>query len=41
MGTGTTAVSCEKLGRNWIGFERQSEYIEVANERILNYVENN
>lgn len=40
MGTGTTAVSCEKLGRNWIGFEKESEYIEVANERILDYVEN-
>jgi DNA modification methylase len=41
MGTGTTAVSAKKLDRNFIGFERQSEYIEVANKRILDYVENN
>jgi site-specific DNA-methyltransferase (adenine-specific) len=41
MGTGTTAVSAKKLGRNYIGFEKQEEYIEVANKRILDYVENN
>jgi site-specific DNA-methyltransferase (adenine-specific)/site-specific DNA-methyltransferase (cytosine-N4-specific) len=41
MGTGTTAVSAKKLGRNWIGFEKQEEYIQVANKRILEYVENN
>jgi DNA modification methylase len=41
MGTGTTAVSAKKLGRNYIGFEKQEEYIEVANNRILDYVENN
>jgi DNA modification methylase len=41
MGTGTTAVSAIKLVRNYIGFEKQEEYIEVANKRILDYVENN
>jgi site-specific DNA-methyltransferase (adenine-specific) len=41
MGTGTTAVSSKKLGRNFIGFEKQIEYIEVANKRIKDYVENN
>ena len=41
MGTGTTAVSAKKLGRNFIGFEKQQEYIDVANNRIENYVENN
>jgi site-specific DNA-methyltransferase (adenine-specific) len=41
MGTGTTAVSAKKLGRNYIGFEKQQEYIEVANKRIFDYVENN
>lgn len=35
MGTGTTAVSAKKLGRNYIGFELQQEYIDVANKRIL------
>lgn len=41
MGTGTTAVSAKKLGRNFIGFEKQIEYIEVANKRIFDYAENN
>jgi site-specific DNA-methyltransferase (adenine-specific) len=40
MGTGTTAVSAKKLSRNYIGFEKQEEYIEVANKRILNYDKN-
>ena len=39
MGTGTTAVAAKKLGRNWIGFELQQEYIDVANIRIGDYVE--
>jgi DNA modification methylase len=34
MGTGTTGVSAKKLGRNFIGFEKQLEYIEIANKRI-------
>jgi DNA modification methylase len=41
MGTGTTGFSAKKLGRNFIGFEKQQEYIEVANKRIFGYVENN
>jgi DNA modification methylase len=40
MGTGTTAVACNNLKRNWIGFELQQEYIEVANKRILD-IKNN
>lgn len=39
MGTGTTAVAAKKLGRNWIGFELQQDYIDVANIRIGDYVE--
>lgn len=35
MGTGTTAVSAKKLGRNYLGFELQQQYIDVANKRIL------
>ena len=34
MGTGTTAVACKELERNWIGFEIQPTYIEVADKRI-------
>jgi len=33
-GIGTTWVECEKLGRNFIGFEMYSEYIEIANLSI-------
>jgi DNA modification methylase len=40
MGTGTTAVAAKKLGRNWMGFELQQDYIDVANIRIGD-VENN
>lgn len=40
MGTGTTAVAAKELGRNWIGFELQKDYIEVAEKRIGVYVEN-
>ena len=40
IGTGTTAVAAKKLGRNWIGFELQQDYIDVANTRIGEYVEN-
>jgi len=39
MGTGTTAVAAKKLGRNWMGFELQQDYIGLANIRIGNNVE--
>ena len=41
MGTGTTAITAKYLGRNFIGFEKQEEYIEVANKRISEYVTDN
>jgi|TARA_R100000501_G_C2613730_1_gene107694 DNA modification methylase len=34
MGSGTTAVACKQLGRNFIGFELSKEYVEVANNRL-------
>jgi DNA modification methylase len=34
MGTGTTAVAAKKLGRNYMGFELQQDYIDVSNIRI-------
>lgn len=34
MGTGTTGVACKQLGRNYIGFDLQQDYIDVANKRI-------
>jgi DNA modification methylase len=35
MGTGTTAVAAEELGRNWYGIERDLEWVAYARERIL------
>lgn len=34
MGSGTTAVACKKLGRNFIGFEIEEKNIKIANERL-------
>jgi DNA modification methylase len=41
MGSGTTAVTCKKLGRNYIGCELHDEYIEMANERLEKIGEEN
>jgi len=35
LGSGTTAVVCEKLNRRWIGIEINSNYCEMAKERLL------
>ena len=34
FGTGTTGAVAKRLGRDWIGCEREDSYIEVAEERI-------
>lgn len=34
IGSGTTAVAAEKCGRLWVGVEKSSGYIELANQRI-------
>lgn len=34
MGSGTTAVSSLKEGRNFVGYEINEDYIELANKRI-------
>lgn len=39
MGSGTTAAVARKLGRSYIGFELNPEYIELAEERIALAVE--
>ncbi|GHT67653.1 methyltransferase [Bacteroidia bacterium] len=33
-GVGTTFAVCKKLNRNFIGFELNSDYIEIANSRV-------
>ena len=40
MGSGTTAKVAELLNRKWIGSEISQEYVEIANERILPYLQN-
>lgn len=39
MGSGTTAVAAIRTGRNFIGFERKPEYVEIANKRLDNELE--
>ena len=36
MGSGTTAIACINTGRNFIGFELDKHYCDIANERIRN-----
>ena len=34
MGSGTTAVACKELGRNYIGFELNPKYWQIAVDRL-------
>lgn len=34
MGSGTTAIAATLANRNYIGFETESKYIEIANKRL-------
>jgi DNA modification methylase len=34
LGSGTTAVIAKRLGRKWIGIEKNQSYIEAAQKRI-------
>lgn len=36
MGTGTTAVACKALGRNYLGSEIDKSYFELINRRLAN-----
>lgn len=40
MGSGTTAVACKQLNRNFIGFEINPEYCKIATERLQQTVLN-
>ena len=41
MGSGTTAVVAEKLGRRWVGIEINHGYCEIAKKRISEMILNN
>lgn len=34
FGSGTTAVACKRLNRNFIGYEISKKYVDVANSRL-------
>lgn len=34
LGSGTTAIACERLNRKWIGIEIEEKYAEIAAQRI-------
>jgi len=36
LGSGTTAVACERLNRRWIGIEISEAYCKIAKQRIEN-----
>lgn len=40
MGSGTTAVAAINTNRNYIGFELDKDYFDIANKRILNILNN-
>ena len=36
-GSGTTGIACELEGREFVGIEREAEYVEIAEKRIAHY----
>jgi DNA modification methylase len=34
IGSGTTAVACLNTGRNYLGFEKEKDYFDIAEDRI-------
>ena len=38
MGSGTTALACKQLGRNFIGFEINPKYVKIAKNRLAQEV---
>ena len=38
IGSGTTAIAALKTGRNFIGIEKEQKYVDIANKRIEDYL---
>ena len=34
MGSGTTALACKQLGKDFIGFEIEQKYVDITNKRL-------
>ena len=45
IGSGTTAIACKNLNRNFIGIEKEQNYVDIANKRLaqesLNTIKDN
>ena len=39
LGSGTTAIACQKLNRKWIGIEKEEEYVKICEARIKPFLE--
>jgi site-specific DNA-methyltransferase (adenine-specific) len=39
MGSGSTGVACIRTNRNFIGFEKDSNYFQIAEKRILEEID--
>ena len=39
IGSGTTAIACINTNRNYIGFEKDKTYFDIANERIARCID--
>jgi site-specific DNA-methyltransferase (adenine-specific) len=39
MGSGTSAVAAETLGRRWLGIELSPNYTEIASKRVNAFIE--
>jgi DNA modification methylase len=39
MGSGTSAVAAETLGRKWLGIELSPNYTEIARKRVNAFIE--
>lgn len=40
VGSGTTLVAAQDLGRNAVGFDLKQEYVDLANSRVVSHSEN-